>query len=126
MIEMRLRVRSTCRDEAGAWTLAMNSAALRWRVAPELVAAAVVRLLGPSPHGVAGAQRGRLRGGPPGHLLVAGLDVVLQGWCIHTVGLGTVHRQSVHSGHRLGASNKDFGRIQWNRLEPMGVGALQS
>jgi hypothetical protein len=24
------------------------------------------------------------------------------------------------------ASNKDFGRIQWNRLEPMGVGGLQS
>jgi hypothetical protein len=24
------------------------------------------------------------------------------------------------------ASNKDFARIQWNRVEPMGVGALQS
>ncbi len=60
MIEMRLRVHSTSRDEAGAWTLAMNSVALCWRVASELVVAAVVRLLGPSPRGVAGAQRGRL------------------------------------------------------------------
>jgi hypothetical protein len=87
MIETGLRVHSAC-WEVGARTLAMNSVALRWRVAPELVAAAVVRLLGPSPRGVARAQRGRLRGGLwLGHLLVAGLDVVLHmGWCIHTVG----------------------------------------
>jgi hypothetical protein len=56
MIEMRLRVHSTCRAEAGAWRLAMNSVALRWRVAPELVAAAVVRLLGPSSELLAPAE----------------------------------------------------------------------
>jgi hypothetical protein len=53
MIATGLRVHSAW--EAGAWTLAMNSVALRWRVAPELLAATVIRLLGPSPCGVASA-----------------------------------------------------------------------
>jgi hypothetical protein len=99
MIEMWLWVHSSIiqagMHEAGAWTLAMNSVALRWRVAPELVAAAVVRLLGPSPRGVAGGAARLaifLSQDWTCPVTTAGLDVALQGWCIHTVGLGTVHR----------------------------------
>jgi hypothetical protein len=60
MIEMRLRVHSTSRDEAGAWTLTMNSVALRWRVASELVAARRRQAAGPLP-----PRSGRRSARPP-------------------------------------------------------------
>jgi hypothetical protein len=68
----------------------------------ELVAAAVVRLLGPSdpPAGWPALSTAACVAARLAIFLlqdwtcpftIAGLDVV-QGWCIHTVGLGTAHR----------------------------------